>query len=163
MASLSLLSQTVRSGAFITKSLTASMRVLSLTTPTPTPVQPRSRAEQTRSLSQTALSPRRKCTRYCCALPTLPILGQQSAAGQSLGGIVTQQTRGMKVHSAIRRRCEHCKVRSISEAQLTCEILIWIVDQVVRRKANKRHGGYLYIICPANPRHKQRQGYVKPR
>lgn len=30
--------------------------------------------------------------------------------------------------------------------------------QVVRRKANKRHNGYLYIICPANPRHKQRQG-----
>ena len=30
--------------------------------------------------------------------------------------------------------------------------------QVVRRKANKRHNGYRYIICPANPRHKQRQG-----
>ncbi|KAK4136288.1 hypothetical protein BT67DRAFT_353910, partial [Trichocladium antarcticum] len=49
----------------------------------------------------------------------------------------TQQTRGMKVRSAIKKRCEHCKV--------------------VRRKANKRHNGYLYIICPANPRHKQRQ------
>ncbi|KAG7284042.1 hypothetical protein NEMBOFW57_010402 [Staphylotrichum longicolle] len=30
--------------------------------------------------------------------------------------------------------------------------------KVVRRKANKRHNGYLYVICPANPRHKQRQG-----
>lgn len=30
--------------------------------------------------------------------------------------------------------------------------------QVVRRKAGKRHNGYLYIICKANPRHKQRQG-----
>ncbi|KAJ4291453.1 hypothetical protein N0V88_006048 [Collariella sp. IMI 366227] len=28
---------------------------------------------------------------------------------------------------------------------------------VVRRKASKRSNGYLYIICPANPRHKQRQ------
>ncbi|KAI3324883.1 hypothetical protein HD806DRAFT_534344 [Xylariaceae sp. AK1471] len=30
--------------------------------------------------------------------------------------------------------------------------------QVVRRKAGKRHRGHLYIICSANPRHKQRQG-----
>ncbi|KAI1849157.1 hypothetical protein JX265_012790 [Neoarthrinium moseri] len=50
----------------------------------------------------------------------------------------TQQTRGMKVHSSIKRRCEHCKV--------------------VRRKRGKRGNGYRYIICSANPRHKQRQG-----
>ncbi|KAK4462611.1 ribosomal protein L36-domain-containing protein [Cladorrhinum samala] len=49
-----------------------------------------------------------------------------------------QQSRGMKVHSSVKKRCEHCKV--------------------VRRKANKRHRGYIYIICSANPRHKQRQG-----
>ncbi|KAL1892783.1 hypothetical protein Sste5346_006866 [Sporothrix stenoceras] len=49
-----------------------------------------------------------------------------------------QQTRGMKVHSSVKKRCEHCKV--------------------VRRKGGKRHNGYMYIICPANPRHKQRQG-----
>lgn len=49
-----------------------------------------------------------------------------------------QATRGMKVHSSVKRRCEHCKV--------------------VRRKGGKRHKGYMYIICPANPRHKQRQG-----
>ncbi|KAH6609336.1 ribosomal l36 [Trichoderma cornu-damae] len=48
-----------------------------------------------------------------------------------------QQARGMKVHSSVKKRCEHCKV--------------------VRRKAGKRHNGYLYIICKANPRHKQRQ------
>ncbi|KAK1255032.1 hypothetical protein MKX08_009027 [Trichoderma sp. CBMAI-0020] len=48
-----------------------------------------------------------------------------------------QQTRGMKVHSSVKKRCEHCKV--------------------VRRKAGKRHNGYLYIICKANTRHKQRQ------
>ncbi|KAI0121243.1 ribosomal protein L36-domain-containing protein [Xylariales sp. AK1849] len=52
--------------------------------------------------------------------------------------VAQQQTRGMKVHSSVKRRCEHCKV--------------------VRRKAGKRHRGYIYIICPANPRHKQRQG-----
>ncbi|KAL7791346.1 ribosomal protein L36 domain-containing protein, partial [Trichoderma ceciliae] len=40
-----------------------------------------------------------------------------------------QQTRGMKVHSSVKKRCEHCKV--------------------VRRKAGKRHNGYLYIICKA--------------
>ncbi|RDA92888.1 hypothetical protein CP533_3888 [Ophiocordyceps camponoti-saundersi (nom. inval.)] len=50
----------------------------------------------------------------------------------------TGQMRGMKVHSSITKRCEHCKV--------------------VRRKAGKRHNGYLYVICKANPRHKQRQG-----
>ncbi|KAL7939626.1 ribosomal protein L36 domain-containing protein [Trichoderma chlorosporum] len=54
----------------------------------------------------------------------------------AIGGTL-QQTRGMKVHSSVKKRCEHCKV--------------------VRRKAGKRHNGYLYIICKANPRHKQRQ------
>ncbi|KAF3073664.1 50S ribosomal protein L36 [Trichoderma lentiforme] len=54
----------------------------------------------------------------------------------AVGGTL-QQTRGMKVHSSVKKRCEHCKV--------------------VRRKAGKRHNGYLYIICKANPRHKQRQ------
>ncbi|KAM0440945.1 hypothetical protein ACHAPT_000248 [Fusarium lateritium] len=56
---------------------------------------------------------------------------------RALGGGMMQQTRGMKVHSSVKKRCEHCKV--------------------VRRKAGKRHNGYLYIICKANPRHKQRQ------
>ncbi|KAG6008765.1 hypothetical protein E4U21_003963 [Claviceps maximensis] len=55
----------------------------------------------------------------------------------TVAGLMQQQTRGMKVHSAVKKRCEHCKV--------------------VRRKAGKRHNGYLYIICKANPRHKQRQ------
>ncbi|KAG8163259.1 hypothetical protein KVR01_006556 [Diaporthe batatas] len=49
-----------------------------------------------------------------------------------------QQTRGMKVHSSIKKRCEHCKI--------------------VRRKKGKRGNGYRYVICSANPRHKQRQG-----
>ncbi|KID75316.1 uncharacterized protein G6M90_00g059300 [Metarhizium brunneum] len=37
------------------------------------------------------------------------------------------------------------------------KILTGYNTQVVRRKAGKRHNGYLYIICKANPRHKQRQ------
>ncbi|KAI1173589.1 ribosomal protein L36-domain-containing protein [Nemania sp. FL0916] len=59
-------------------------------------------------------------------------------AAMILPALAQQQTRGMKVHSSVKKRCEHCKV--------------------VRRKRNKRHPGYLYIICSANPRHKQRQG-----
>ncbi|KUI55755.1 50S ribosomal protein L36 [Cytospora mali] len=51
---------------------------------------------------------------------------------------VRQQTRGMKVHSSIKKRCEHCKI--------------------VRRKKGKRGNGYRYVICSSNPRHKQRQG-----
>ncbi|MBI1312592.1 50S ribosomal protein L36 [bacterium] len=38
----------------------------------------------------------------------------------------------MKVRSSIKRICEQCKI--------------------VRR------GGKVYVICPANPKHKQRQG-----
>ncbi|KAG8804757.1 hypothetical protein FRC16_000011 [Serendipita sp. 398] len=42
------------------------------------------------------------------------------------------QTRGMKVRSAVRKFCESCSV--------------------VKRK------GRVYVICSANPKHKQRQG-----
>ncbi|PIR38376.1 MAG: 50S ribosomal protein L36 [Candidatus Zambryskibacteria bacterium CG10_big_fil_rev_8_21_14_0_10_42_12] len=38
----------------------------------------------------------------------------------------------MKVKASVKKMCTHC--------------------QTVRRK------GYLYVICSANPRHKQRQG-----
>ncbi|KAK7430282.1 hypothetical protein QQZ08_003257 [Neonectria magnoliae] len=67
------------------------------------------------------------------AIPSLFANANTAAAPTAL----MQQTRGMKVHSSVKKRCEHCKV--------------------VRRKAGKRHNGYLYIICKANPRHKQRQ------
>ncbi|KAG5941213.1 hypothetical protein E4U60_000120 [Claviceps pazoutovae] len=63
------------------------------------------------------------------------LLSRPSPLGASL---MQQQTRGMKVQSSVKKRCEHCKV--------------------VRRKSGKRHNGYLYIICKVNPRHKQRQG-----
>ncbi|KAL6876581.1 ribosomal protein L36 domain-containing protein [Trichoderma novae-zelandiae] len=71
---------------------------------------------------------------FATASPVSAWMGWMSrpAAGGAL-----QQTRGMKVHSSVKKRCEHCKV--------------------VRRKAGKRHNGYLYVICKANPRHKQRQ------
>ncbi|KAL2258640.1 hypothetical protein VTK26DRAFT_7400 [Humicola hyalothermophila] len=120
MASLPILSQTVRSTT--TKSLSLSMRLLSLSS------RP---AMQTRCLSQAILSPR---TTTMGAVA--PRIQQQQQTG--VAALQTLQTRGMKVRSAIKKRCEHCKV--------------------VRRKANKRHNGYLYIVCPANPRHKQRQG-----
>ncbi|KAL2111664.1 hypothetical protein VUR80DRAFT_9596 [Thermomyces stellatus] len=55
-----------------------------------------------------------------------------------VAGGAFEQVRGMKVHSSVKKRCEHCKI--------------------VRRKAGKRHNGYLYVTCKANPRHKQRQG-----
>ncbi|KAI0396460.1 hypothetical protein F5Y17DRAFT_455960 [Xylariaceae sp. FL0594] len=68
--------------------------------------------------------------------PTLSVAPKTSAA--VVVAVAQQQVRGMKVQSSIKKRCEHCKV--------------------VRRKAGKRHRGYLYIICSSNPRHKQRQG-----
>ncbi|KAI5859689.1 ribosomal protein L36-domain-containing protein [Durotheca rogersii] len=92
------------------------------------------RAQQhTRHLSQMIIAscvPRPTATSPATAIYA-PGLWQRLARQQ-------QQTRGMKVHSSVKKRCEHCKV--------------------VRRKAGKRHRGYLYIVCSANPRHKQRQG-----
>ncbi|KAK2731899.1 50s ribosomal protein l36 [Colletotrichum kahawae] len=67
---------------------------------------------------------------------TEALFAKKSVAA-AVAGAVVQQTRGMKVHSSVKKRCEHCKI--------------------VRRKAGKRHNGYLYVICKANPRHKQRQ------
>ncbi|KAI0160784.1 ribosomal protein L36-domain-containing protein [Xylariaceae sp. FL1272] len=82
----------------------------------------------TRHICQSALASK------CSHRPVLDVAAKRIAAVD----VVKQQNRGMKVHSSVKKRCEHCKV--------------------VRRKANKRHRGYLYIICSANPRHKQRQG-----
>ncbi|GAB1317365.1 threonine deaminase [Madurella fahalii] len=120
MASLSILS---RSAASATKSLTSSMRALSLSArPTLS-----SAPTQTRCLSQSVSYPR-----------TMVLSASGPSVTSGLAAFQKQQTRGMKVRSSIKKRCEHCKV--------------------VRRKANKRHPGYRYIICPANPKHKQRQG-----
>ncbi|KAL2151488.1 hypothetical protein VTH82DRAFT_6586 [Thermothelomyces myriococcoides] len=118
--------QTMRSAALATSSLVSSMRALSLSIPKKT-VLP---AVQVRCLSHVSFSALSRTT--FARGPATP------AVQSGLAVLQKQQVRGMKVRSAIRKRCQHCKV--------------------VRRKANKRHNGYLYVICPANPRHKQRQG-----
>ncbi|KAK3346173.1 ribosomal protein L36-domain-containing protein [Lasiosphaeria hispida] len=165
MAGLPILSQTARSGALATRSLATSMRALSLAAKSSTPtaaltsasntkLPPQSASaarsslprQQTRSLSQSILSTHHHTCKHshahsCSTRPTIP--ANAAEPGAVMKGVQAQQIRGMKVNSAIRKRCEHCKI--------------------VRRKADKRRVGYLYVICPANPRHKQRQGFVKSR
>ncbi|GKT41530.1 50S ribosomal protein L36 [Colletotrichum spaethianum] len=111
-------------------SLAASLRSLTLTTARATIPRVGTTATATRALSTAILTkkPAQKTESVLVAF------GQKTAA---VGNAVVQQTRGMKVHSSVKKRCEHCKI--------------------VRRKAGKRHNGYLYVICKANPRHKQRQ------
>ncbi|KAK3367483.1 ribosomal protein L36-domain-containing protein [Podospora didyma] len=150
MSRLSILSQTARSGALATKSLAFSMRALSLATSVPSPttkatlsLQPTFPTMQTRSLSQSILHSSSSC-HHGCSRPAVHALARTASgiveSGVKIGVSIfqKQQTRGMKVQSSVKRRCEHCKV--------------------VRRKGCKRHKGHMYIICPANPRHKQRQG-----
>ncbi|KAL5611581.1 hypothetical protein BROUX41_000834 [Berkeleyomyces rouxiae] len=113
-------------------SLLRSFRALSLRLPRPAGLHVA--PVQTRALSAAALGA------STSAAGLRPVMAPAAAVGdvaQSVTAVV-QQTRGMKVHSSVKKRCEHCKI--------------------VRRKAGKRHNGYLYVICKANPRHKQRQG-----
>ena len=49
-----------------------------------------------------------------------------------MANIIKLASNGMKVKAAVRKLCAKC--------------------QIVRRK------GYVYVVCKANPRHKQRQG-----
>ncbi|KAI8956687.1 ribosomal protein L36-domain-containing protein [Daldinia sp. FL1419] len=110
-------------------SLISSLRALSLRAARiPATRQVLREHQPTRSISQAVLAPQ------TTARPTTTVMN----ATKAIQAVTQQQTRGMKVHSSVKKRCEHCKV--------------------VRRKAGKRHRGYLYIICSANPRHKQRQG-----
>ncbi|CCF36566.1 ribosomal protein L36 [Colletotrichum higginsianum] len=113
-------------------SLAASLRSLTLNTARATipRVGATTTTTATRALS-TAILTKQPAQR---TESVLAAFGQKAAA---VGNAVVQQTRGMKVHSSVKKRCEHCKI--------------------VRRKAGKRHNGYLYVICKANPRHKQRQ------
>ncbi|KAI0170508.1 ribosomal protein L36-domain-containing protein [Pestalotiopsis sp. NC0098] len=129
-----------RSSKMATSTLLSSMRALSLgghssackaaaaSRTSSMVLRSSSRQQPVRSMSQAI-------TRATTRPKTIAVA---SAAAKALQPKIQQQTRGMKVHSSVKRRCEHCKV--------------------VRRKANKRHRGYIYIICSANPRHKQRQG-----
>ncbi|ROV95853.1 hypothetical protein VSDG_05138 [Cytospora chrysosperma] len=113
--------------------LASSLRTLSLNAAsrptTATIVQPQTQT-RTRALSSSILLPR--CGSSCA------VSARNTFAQPAAVTAVRQQTRGMKVHSSIKKRCEHCKI--------------------VRRKKSKRGNGYRYVICPANPRHKQRQG-----
>ena len=98
MAPLPILSQTVRSAT--TKSLSTSMRLLSLSS-RPT--------IQTRCLSQAILSPR--VTASGQTNGTIVSRTQQPQQQSGVAALQAIQTRGMKVRSAIKKRCEHCKVR----------------------------------------------------
>ncbi|KAI1465314.1 uncharacterized protein F4812DRAFT_461621 [Daldinia caldariorum] len=128
-------------------SLISSLRALSLrATRIPATGQILRKQQPTRSISQAVLSP------STAARPTTSII----TAGKTIQAI-TQQTRGMKVHSSVKKRCEHCKAsHEVEETPEWATHFLYIY--VVRRKSSKRHRGYLYIICSANPRHKQRQG-----
>ncbi|TDZ13459.1 50S ribosomal protein L36 [Colletotrichum spinosum] len=115
-------------------SLAASFRALSLTTARAT-IRPRCcSAHNVGKTAARAMS--------SVVMTRQPMQKTESLVARFGGktGVVSaalQQVRGMKVHSSVKKRCEHCKI--------------------VRRKAGKRHNGYLYVICKANPRHKQRQ------
>ncbi|KAH8887457.1 hypothetical protein GQ53DRAFT_749939 [Thozetella sp. PMI_491] len=128
-------------GSLSAMSLASSMRALSLASSTQslrTTARSTLPTQQARCLSQTLLASPASRQSLAPLTKFRPNISADSALKAGLSATQQQQTRGMKVHSSIKKRCEHCKV--------------------VRRKAGKRHRGYLYIICPANPRHKQRQG-----
>ena len=123
MAGLQLLPQAMlRSGA--TRTLTSSIRTLSLAlAASATQIRravPAKQQQQIRSLSQAILPTRsHRCTNSCdCSRPTLATARSGPTGGLSgeSKGFQGQQTRGMKVHSSIKKRCEHCKVgtRSLS-------------------------------------------------
>ena len=177
----------LRSGARAAKSLVTSMRALSLAgaiKPTPVRSAVQSSQQQTRALSQSLLtsSTAHTCQHSSCSRPSVVA---EVAAKSGVAVFQTQQKRGMKIHSAIRKRCEHCKVRQtipfwcleangssgsngdVQDVKRYAQLFKGnsvtdrplLNSQVVRRKANKRQNGYLYVICSANPRHKQRQGF----
>lgn len=161
------LTRASRSGSSASSSLLSSMRRLSLGVPASVSQHIPTVRRPTRAFSQAILSSTIR-RRLLPQTPTAAIVSQTTIASKTpaapLGGaLLQQQTRGMKVHSSIKRRCEHCKVSRATigarsdGAQWSTQADKHLV-QVVRRKGGKRHQGYRYIICPANPRHKQRQG-----
>jgi large subunit ribosomal protein L36 len=141
--------QTVRSAASTTKSLASSMRALALaarptTTTTTMTTLP---AVQTRCLSQAALSGPR----------TTLSSGAGAAAPAVQSGVAVfqkQQARGMKVRSAIKKRCEHCKV-----SERTSEAVSWMGACVAdftlfagRPKESKQAAQRLPLHCvPGEP------------
>lgn len=85
--------------------LSANLRALSLCS-IALPTTAGSTQTQVRALSSAILPTSRALTSR-----------RQSIPGSTTGafGAVQQQLRGMKVHSSIKKRCEHCKVRHILE------------------------------------------------
>lgn len=86
-------------------SLAASLRSLTLNTARATipRVGATTTTTATRALS-TAILTKQPAQR---TESVLAAFGQKAAA---VGNAVVQQTRGMKVHSSVKKRCEHCKV-----------------------------------------------------
>ena len=114
----------IRNGAVGAQSLTASMRTLSLTASS---IRPITATWQTRCFSQALLtSPARRQA----SLPSNSTSAHTCATAKTslptwLASAQSQQTRGMKVHSSVKKRCEHCKVREMSAGhyQLHGELL----------------------------------------
>jgi large subunit ribosomal protein L36 len=57
----------------------------------------------------TMLSPQRAIGGILGRVPAMTMASKQSSLSV-LGNGMAQQTRGMKVHSSVKKRCEHCKV-----------------------------------------------------
>lgn len=95
----------------MSSSLISSLRALSLRAnakPAASRVLPalclRLRQPATRRISQSSLTPRRP------TMTTKPAIPVAIPAAAAAALIQQQQTRGMKVHSSVKKRCEHCKV-----------------------------------------------------
>ncbi len=114
-AQLDKMASLANKGPSAAKSVTASMRALSLATSSPSlrpAVRPSLPTQQARCLSQALLaSP--------AGRPSISPLNYANTrteisaeAGLKTGAAILQkqQTRGMKVHSSVKKRCEHCKV-----------------------------------------------------
>ena len=94
-------------------SLLSALRSLSIGPAAPQIRPCRSTQHTVRSLSQSVLScsSPRKHLAWRDALKTPATVSSQLAVVGGVAALRAQQTRGMKVHSSIKKRCEHCKVR----------------------------------------------------
>lgn len=86
----------------------------------------------------------------CFSSSSRPLARAAWPSRTSVTAVVSQQTRGMKTRSSVKRLCDGCKVRGkhpLDDKRILTDHL-----QPVRRKNR------VYIICDKNPKHKQRQG-----
>lgn len=84
--------------------------------PTPTPAVTMASLFSALSLRAMSLAPRRAIGAVFSPLQALATrtttpMTVAAAGGPAAMAGLQQQTRGMKVHSAVKKRCEHCKVR----------------------------------------------------